>query len=148
MRSGGNGVDKRINNSEGASVSTHESLFVYANSSDSSALPDTRQGISCAVWRNRIMAAARLLVRHRARRADLEMPLPWAHGGRAHRAPLDARKLKTMQVPVLFEASLASGLIGSFVGASARSLTASPHSCSTAWQGNFRPFIHLQELPT
>ena len=43
-------VDKRINNSEGASVSTSESDFIYANSAGFCAgYPSTRQSASCTM---------------------------------------------------------------------------------------------------
>jgi PmbA protein len=62
---------------------------------------------------------------------------------------LDARKLKTMQVPVLFEAPLASSLIGSFVGAvSGGSLyRKSSFLLDSLGKEIFAPFIQLQELP-
>ncbi|MEQ1519590.1 MAG: metalloprotease PmbA, partial [Usitatibacteraceae bacterium] len=42
------GVDKRINNSEGASVSTYESDFIYANSAGFfGGYPSSRHSASC-----------------------------------------------------------------------------------------------------
>ncbi|MBZ0104304.1 MAG: metalloprotease PmbA [Sulfuricella denitrificans] len=145
-------VDPRINNSEGASVSTHESLFVYANSLGFiGGYPTTRQGISCAVvaesdqgmqrdyWYTTARAAADL---------DGTAAVGRMAGERTVRR-LDGRKLKTMQVPVLFEASLASGLIGSFVGAvSGGSLyRKSSFLLDSLGKEIFAPFIQLQELP-
>jgi len=137
------GVDKRINNSEGASVSTHESLFVYANSLGFiGGYPTTRQGISCAVVAESDQGMQRDYWYATARAAaDLDNAAAVGRmaGERTVRR-LDARKLKTMQVPVLFEAPLASSLLGSFVGAvSGGSLYRNPRSCSTAWARKFLP---------
>ena len=145
-------VDKRINNSEGASVSTHESLFVYANSLGFiGGYPTSRHSISCAVMAGiGSRHAARLLVRHRARRRrpGNAAAVGRMAGERTVRR-LDARKLKTMQVPVLFEAPIASGLIGSFVGAvSGGSLyRKSSFLLDSLGKEIFAPFIQLQELP-
>ncbi len=113
-------VDPRINNSEGGSISTQESLFVYGNSLGFLAgYPTSRQGISCAViaeseagmqrdyWYSSARAAAQL---------ESAAAVGRIAGERTLRR-LDARKLKTMQAPVIFEASIATGLLGSFVSA-------------------------------
>jgi len=113
-------VDPRITNSEGASVSTHEGLFVYANSNGfSGGYASSRQGLSCAViaeeadnmqrdyWYTTARSAADL---------DSAEQVGRIAGERTARR-LGSRTIKTMQVPVLFEAPLASGLIGSLIGA-------------------------------
>ncbi|MHB0990475.1 MAG: metalloprotease PmbA [Burkholderiales bacterium] len=113
-------ADSRINNSEGASVNTQNSLFVYGNSLGFLAgYPTSRQGLSCAVIAESEQGMQRDYWYSTARRAaDL---LPAAEVGRmagvrtARR--LDARKVKTCQVPVLFEAPVATGLLSHFVSA-------------------------------
>jgi len=113
-------VDPRINNSEGGSISTQESLFVYGNSLGFIAgYPTSRQGISCAViaeseagmqrdyWYSSARAAAQL---------ESAADVGRIAGERTLRR-LDGRKLKTMQAPVIFEASIATGLLGNFVSA-------------------------------
>jgi len=113
-------VDPRINNSEGGSISTQESLFVYGNSLGFiGGYPTSRQGISCAViaeseagmqrdyWYSSARAAAQL---------ESAAAVGRIAGERTLRR-LDARKLKTTQAPVIFEASIATGLLGNFVSA-------------------------------
>ena len=113
-------VDARISNSEGASVNTQNSLFVYGNSLGFLAgYPTSRQGLSCAVIAESEQGMQRDYWYSSARRAmDL---LPAAEVGRlaGERTVrrLDGRKVKTCQVPVLFEAQVATGLLGHFVAA-------------------------------
>jgi len=113
-------VDSRITNSEGASVSTQQSHFAYGNTLGFlSGYPSSRHTIMCSViagegddmqrddWYAQARAAGDLEnVREVGRRA----------GQRCVRR-LSARRLATMQVPVLFEAPIASSLLGHFVGA-------------------------------
>ena len=113
-------TDKRVKNSEGASVSVHESQFVYANSLGFvGGYPTSRHSISCSVIAGKNAAMQRDYWYSEARDpADL---LAAEEIGRitAERTVrrLNARKLATMQVPVLFEAPIAASLIGHFVGA-------------------------------
>ncbi|OFZ70120.1 MAG: metalloprotease PmbA [Betaproteobacteria bacterium RBG_16_58_11] len=114
------GVDARINNSEGGSVSTQESIFVYGNSLGFIAgYPTSRHSISCAVIAESEAGMQRDYWYTTARQASaLESAETVGRitGERTLRR-LDAKKLKTMQAPVLFEASIAAGLLGSFVSA-------------------------------
>ncbi|MFZ5556184.1 MAG: metalloprotease PmbA [Pseudomonadota bacterium] len=113
-------VDPRINNSEGATVSVHESRFVYANSLGfSGGYPSSRHSVSCAVIGGEDDAMQRDYWYSSARvPSELE---PAEEVGRkagmrtAQR--LGARKIATAQVPVLFEAPVAATLIGHFVSA-------------------------------
>ncbi len=145
-------VDSRINNSEGASVSTHESLFVYANSLGFiGGYPSSRQGISCAVVAESPHGMQRDYWYSSARAADdLDAPetIGRTAGLRTVRR-LDARKLKTMQVPVLFEAPIASGLIGHFIGAvSGGSLyRKSSFLLDSLGRQIFSPLVQLSEQP-
>lgn len=113
-------VDPRISNSEGASVSNSESLSVYANSHGFCAgYPTSRHGISASVIAEEGQSMQRDYWYTTARAAsDLESPehVGQVAGERTVRR-LGCRKLKTAQMPVLFEAPLASGLISSLVAA-------------------------------
>ena len=113
-------VDPRINNSEGGSVSTQESIFVYGNSLGFIAgYPTSRHSISCAVIAESDAGMQRDYWYTTARQASaLERAESVGRitGERTLRR-LDAKKLKTMQAPVIFEASIAAGLLGSFVSA-------------------------------
>ena len=113
-------TDKRIKNSEGASVNVHESQFVFANSLGFvGGYPTSRHSVSCSVIAGKNAAMQRDYWYSEARDpADL---LPAESIGRitAERTVrrLNARKISTMQVPVLFEAPVAASLLGHFVGA-------------------------------
>jgi len=113
-------VDRRIDNSEGATVSRQETQFVYGNTLGFlGGFPSTRHWISCSViagkdenmqrddWYSNARDAAEL-----ERAEDVGRTA----GTRAVRR-LGARKIATTQVPVLFEAPQAAGLISHFVSA-------------------------------
>jgi PmbA protein len=115
-------VDRRITNTEGATVAWNESEFVYANSNDfSGGYRSTRHHIDCAVigdpgdggvmqrdyWYTTGRGASDLRPASEVGRIA---------GERTVRR-LSARKLGTLDCPVLFEAPEAADLIGSFVGA-------------------------------
>ena len=65
---------------------------------------------------------------------DLAAPRRWAATLPSARCRACARKIATAEVPVLFESTVAAGLIGALVQApaAARCITSRP-SCSTAW---------------
>ena len=113
-------VDKRITNSEGASVSTSEGVFAYANSHGFvGGYPTSRHGISCSVIAESNGEMQRDYWYTSARNA-LELDSATSVGimaGERTVRRLGSRAIKTAQVPVMFEASLASGLISSIIGA-------------------------------
>ena len=113
-------VDPRITNSEGASVSTQQSHFAYGNTLGFlSGYPGSRHTIMCSV----IAGAGDAMQRddwYSVARAHTELEDAVEVGRRAGQRcvrRLGARKLATTQAPVLFEAPVASGLLGHFVGA-------------------------------
>ncbi|MFA6903667.1 MAG: metalloprotease PmbA [Gallionellaceae bacterium] len=113
-------TDKRVKNSEGASVNVHESQFVYANSLGFvGGYPTSRHSVSCSVIAGKNAAMQRDYWYSEAR--DPVDLLAAEEIGRitAERTVrrLNARKLATMQVPVLFEAPIAASLLGHFVNA-------------------------------
>ncbi|MBI5329453.1 MAG: metalloprotease PmbA [Betaproteobacteria bacterium] len=114
------GVDARISNSEGGSLSTQSSHFIYANSHGfSDGYPSSRQSLSCAVIAEANGAMQRDYWYTSARGAD-DLETPDAVGRRAGERTLrrlNARRLSTRQCPVLFEAPIATGLIASYVSA-------------------------------
>jgi len=112
--------DKRIANSEGATVNLHESQFVIANSLGFiGGYPSSRHSLSCAVIAGKDDAMERDYWYAVARDAKDLMDAQQVGRIAAERTVrrLNARQLDTMQVPVLFEAPIASSLLGSFVGA-------------------------------
>ena len=112
--------DKRIKNSEGATVSVHESQFVYANSLGFiGGYPSSRHSVSCAVIAGKGNAMQRDYWYTEAREASDMLKVEEVGRIAAERAVrrLHSRKLGTMQVPVLYEAPVAASLLGHFVGA-------------------------------
>ena len=113
-------TDARISNSEGATVNLHEAQFVSANSLGFiGGFPTSRHSFSCAVIAGQDDAMERDYWYAVARDAK-DLPDVRQIGRIAAERTvrrLNARQLKTMQVPVLFEAPIASGLLGSFVNA-------------------------------
>lgn len=113
-------VDTRINNSEGGSLSSQSSHFIYANSLGfSGGYPSSRQTLSCAVIAEEDGAMQRDYWYTTARAAaDLDpVAAVGRRAGERTLRRLNARSLSTRQCPVLFEAPIATGLIASFVSA-------------------------------
>lgn len=144
-------VDKRIDNSEGASVSTQESLFMYGNSLGFlGGFPSTRHSVSCAVIAEDQGMQRDYWYSSRRDAADLESAgLVGRRAGERTVRRLNARKIKTTDCPVLFEAPVASGLIGHLIGAiSGGSLyRKSSFLLDSLGQQLFAPFVQLRELP-
>jgi len=113
-------VDSRITNSEGGSVSSGTGFFAYSNSHGfTGGYASSRHGISCSVIAESENNMQRDYWYSTARAAtDLQSATEIGKiaGERTVRR-LNAKKIKTCQVPVLFEASLASGLISSLISA-------------------------------
>ena len=113
-------VDKRINNSEGASVSSHESDFIYANTSGfAGGYPTSRASISAAVIAGGDGAMQRdYWYTNACGPAGLEpAEAVGRKAGERCIARLGARRIATCEAPVLFDPNMASGLISHFVGA-------------------------------
>ncbi|MFO1344872.1 MAG: metalloprotease PmbA [Rhodocyclaceae bacterium] len=113
-------VSPQVSNSEGASVSTQEAHFISANSHGfMGGYPTSRNYIACSV----IAGEGDGMQRddwYSTARSGAALASPEAIGDYAARralARMAGRKIKTCQVPVLFEAPLAASLIGSFVHA-------------------------------
>jgi len=114
------GVDPRISNSEGATISRGESEFVYANTLGfSGGYRSSRHHIDCAVigesdgamqrdyWYSSARAPEDLLSATEVGRIAGELTV----------RRLGARQLGTLECPVLFEAPEAADLLGAFVHA-------------------------------
>jgi PmbA protein len=117
-------VDPRISNSEGGSLSSQVSQFIYANSLGFSAgYPSSRQSLSCAVIAEDVGNPSDAMQRdywYTTARAAADMDSAESVGLRAGERTvrrLNGRKLSTRQCPVLFEAPIATGLVASFVSA-------------------------------
>ncbi|MGB7814975.1 MAG: metalloprotease PmbA [Methylotenera sp.] len=147
---------KRITNSEGASVSTSEGVFAYANSHGFiGGYPSSRHSVSCSViaedgakqndsmQRDYWYTSARDM-------CDMESAeyVGKLAGERTIRR-LGAKTITTCQVPVLFEAPLASGLISSLVGAISGSSLYRKSSFLLDSLGKqiASPLLNIEELP-
>jgi PmbA protein len=113
-------ADKRITNSEGGSLSTHRSLRIYGNSHGFLAsYPSTSHYISCVLIAGEGDGMQRDYWYTSARRPSA-LESPAAVGRQAAERTLrrlGAKRLGTRNVPVLFAAEIARGLIGHLVGA-------------------------------
>jgi len=111
---------KRIQNSEGASVSTGAGMFAYSNSHGfTGGYASTRHGISCSVIAEDKDEMQRDYWYSTARDANdlLNADMVGKISGERSLRRLNPKKIKTSQVPVIFEAPLASGLISSLISA-------------------------------
>jgi PmbA protein len=145
-------VDGRITNSEGASISTHEANFVYANSLGfCNGYATSRHGISCSVIAGRDDGMQRDYWYTTGRDAAL-LEAPEEVGrlaGERTVARLDAQKLSTREAPVLFDPTQAAGLIGHFVSAaSGGSLyRKSSFLLDSIGKAIFSPLVQIREAP-
>lgn len=117
-------VDKRITNSEGATVGAYDSDFVLANSRGfEGGFPNSKSSISCSV----VAEAKGSMQRdywyssHRDPAKLEAAELVGRLAGERTVRRLGSRRLSTMEVPVLFDANIAGGLIGAYVSAASGS---------------------------
>lgn len=145
-------ADKRIANSEGATISVSESQFIYANSLGfMGGYPLSRHSISCAMIAEQGDSKQRDYWYSVARdAADLESAENIGQkAGIRSAARLGARKIATCETPVLFEAPVASGLIGHFASAvsGGNLYRKSSFLLDSIGQQIFAPDIQIIELP-
>ena len=148
----GYGMDPRISNSEGATVSTQQSQFIYANSNGfMGGYPGSRHSVTCSViagegddmqrddWYTVARAADEL--------EDAEVVGRKA-GERVVRR-LGARKTGTLEAPVLFEAPVAASLLGHFVSAASGGSLYRKASFLVDSLGEqiFAPLVRIRDLP-
>jgi PmbA protein len=144
--------DARINNSEGASLSTHQGLHVYGNTHGFvGGYPTTSHTLSCVVlagtgedmqrdywysssrdWRE--LEQAEAIGRESARRTI---------------ARLGPRRIRTRRAPVLFVPEIARGLIGHFVAAirGSSQYRQSSFLLNSVGQAVFPPGFSIAERP-
>ena len=145
-------VDKKITNSEGATVSTQQSHFIYGNSNGFLAgYPSSRHSMWCAL----IAGKGDGMQRddwYETVRDPADLPAPESIGRKAGEravARLKARKVPTEQVPVLYESGVASSLMGHFVSAvSGGSLyRKSSFLLDSLGKTVFSPIVQMSDLP-
>ncbi len=117
-------TDRRITNSEGAGVSAQQSHFFAGNSRGfRGGYPSSRHSLSVAPIASLPGHGGDDMQRdawYSSMRAPQELAAPEAVGRYAAERALSrlkSRKIATCEVPVLFESSLASGLLGAYVQA-------------------------------
>jgi PmbA protein len=112
--------DSRINNSEGASIATHQGLHVYGNTHGFvGGYPTTAHTLSCVVLAGTGETMQRDYWYSSARdwRELQDAESVGRESARRTIARLNPRKISTRRAPVLFAPELARGLIGHFVAA-------------------------------
>ncbi len=145
-------VDPRISNSEGATVSTQEAHFAYGNTLGFLAgYPTSRHAIWCALIAGKNDAMQRDDWYETARDpSDLVVPETVGRraGERAARR-LGARKMATTQAPVLFEAPIATSLLGHFVSAvsGGNLYRKSSFLLDSVGKQVFVPLVRISDLP-
>jgi PmbA protein len=145
-------VSPKIRNSEGATVSAQQTQFVFANSLGfMGGYAGSRHWLSCAV----IAEEKGLMQRddwYSASRVPARIAEPRALGryaGERAAARLGARKIRTCQAPVLFEAPVAIGLIGHFVSAvnGGNLYRKTSFLADSLGKEVFSPLVELEERP-
>ena len=146
------GLDSRIDNSEGATVATHQGVRVYANSHGFvGGYAATGHTVSCAVLGRDGEAMQRDYWYTTARdAADLEAVEEVGRKAAARTlARLGASKMSTRRAPVLYPAELARGLVASFLGAvnGAAQYRRSSFLLDALGERVFPDFVHMHERP-
>lgn len=144
--------DKRIVNSEGASVDTFQSLGIYGNTHGFiGGYPTTRHSISCSVVAQDSKGMQRdgyFTVARDPMELEAVAILAKQAGERTVKR-LGSRRVKTCNVPVIFQAEIARGLLGSFLSAISGGSLYRKSSFLVDHLGKqvFAPQITLQERP-
>jgi PmbA protein len=145
-------VDERINNSEGATVSTNRGVRAYGNTHGFiGSLAKSSHSISCVVLASENDEMQRDYYYSAARdAADLENI---AHigetAGKRAISRLGAQKIKTTKAPVLYIPELARGFIGHAIGAIAggAQFRRASFLLDAAGEKIFPEFVHIEERP-
>lgn len=145
-------VSSQVKNSEGATVSVQEGQFATANSLGFvGGYPTSRHYIACSVIAQDKTGMQRDDW-YSTHRDPADFPEPEKIGDYAARralARLGARKIKTCDVPVIFEAPLACGLLGNFTHAASGGALYRNSSFLLDKLGHrvFSPGIRISERP-
>jgi len=145
-------TDGRISNSEGASVDTHEGCEVYGNSHGFMGHSrKSRQGISCSVIGGEGDSMQRDYWYSATRRIDNLDSAKDVGEKAANRTlrRLGARRVPTCQVPVIYEAPIASSLLSHFISAISGGALYRKASFLLDHLGKqiFPDFVHIHEQP-
>lgn len=146
------GLDKRIVNSEGASVSAYQAIGIYGNSNGFvGGYPSTRHSINCSLVAQDSKGMQRDGYYTVARDPmDLESVAVIAKQAAERTVRrLGSRRLKTCSVPIIFQAEIARGLISNFLSAISGGSLYRKASFLVDHLGKqvFAPQVVLQERP-
>ena len=146
------GVDKRITNSEGATVSTYDTDFVLANSFGFlDGFPNSKASVGVGVVAEDKSGMQRdywYSTHRNPAKLDTAEAVGREAGERAVRR-LGGRKLATLEAPVIFEANIAGSLIAHFVAAASGSSLYRESSFLLDRLGTpvFSPAVTIREEP-
>jgi PmbA protein len=118
--SAGRALDTRIQDAEGASVSSFESMRLLANTDNFMGYyPSTLHSISCSLVADDQGNKQRDYDYTTSRMPGHLDPVSeiGKRAGKKALARLGAQKINTQQCPVIFQASVAKGIVGGFIGA-------------------------------
>jgi PmbA protein len=144
--------DKRISNSDGATVASNSGSSAYGNTHGFLAsFPRSSHSISCMVIGEADGDMQRDFFYSTSRNPAL-LERPQTIGETAAARTIDrlgARKIKTMKVPVIFSAELARGFIGHAIGAvsGGAQYRRSTFLLNAAGERIFPKFVQIQERP-
>ena len=145
-------VDKRITNSEGATVSSYDTDFILANTRGFlGGFPNSKASVGCGVVAEERGAMQRdyWYTTHRdPGRLEDAQSVGRTAGERAVRR-LGGRRLPTGEAPVLFDANIAASLLGHFVSAASGSSLYRESSFLIGKLGKpvFAPHVRIHEDP-
>jgi PmbA protein len=148
----GRAVDPRVNNSEGASVSTHHGVRVYGNTHGFLAgYPSSSHSVSCVLLAQEGEDMQRDYWYTAARAPDAldDLALVGRRAGERAVARLGARQLSTRKAPVLFAADMARGFFGHLVSAvrGSSQYRKSSFLLDAAGQQILPDFVQMRERP-
>lgn len=148
----GLGVDKRINNSEGATVSTNRGTRAYGNTHGfTGSFAKTSHSVTCILLGEQDGAMQRDYYYTAARDAvDLESAVDVGkEAARRTVQRLGARKMQTCRAPVLYTPELARGFIGHAIGALAGTAQyrRSTFLLDAVGEKLFPEFLSIEERP-
>jgi PmbA protein len=148
----GRDFSTQISNSEGASVSTHQGLRVYANSLGfAGSNQSSRHSIGCTLIANDDNGMQRDYWYDQARDAADLQAAEYIGRRAAERtlSRLNAQEVKTGQYPVIFAAEMASSLFGQLIAAirGGAQYRQSSFLLDALGQQIFPKFMHIHEQP-
>lgn len=144
--------DKRITNSDGATLSSHQGYHVYGNSHGFvGGYPSSQHSLNCIVIAKDVHGMERDY-QYTVERNPHKMVDGLTIGKEAAErtvAKLSAQKIPTQQVPVIFHAQIASGLLSHFLGgiSGGRLFRQSSFLIDSLGKQIFPEHMHLFERP-